>query len=629
MWVESGHFLLGVTVSLTIMQIIFCIAGLRRHEENWLPLISLCCRLSALLLSISFITLLYAFYASDFSVALIAQSSDALKPALFRIASLWASYSGSIFLWCLCLSFYSLGFLQLERSIDGRVQLWVFLLQSIILFLFLFLLVVFANPFLRLYPPAIQGADLNALLEDINLIIHPPLLYLGYSGLGLAFSVALSMLLTNRLDNASTLLIVKYSKLAWIFLGLGMITGSYWAYYELGWGGYWAFDPVENYALMPWLAALGAIHAFGASQTRQRLVWGIGFTLLGFCLALIGTFFARTDFVFSVHSFVSDNVHNIAILCLISAIILPALAVFCSSIKRLNQPHLKQNPIDMLMNIGWAISILALFLATIMPLLYNIILHGNVFIKNSYYYYSFVPIMLFIIMLMPFGNLYKYWSIQTSYIITMVSLLCIINYYMVEHSTFYAAARILLLCFFCFVIASEIYKICHKTNRRGFHFTDLASLFAHSGIALLLLGVCFSAMFSTKLHANLSLGSTKTLVTMDGSFDISYVERRFTKAPNYEASIYIFTIQKHNRPATVHMVLAQHRHYLSQNQAIVIVGLRTQGLSQWYIAPEGENEGALSLSLNYNYDILLIWLGALISLLGAVVGFFTNKRQHK
>ncbi|WJW80169.1 cytochrome c biogenesis protein CcsA [Bartonella sp. TP] len=615
MWIEIGHFVLCSSVALTIVQIVFCIAGLRMRSEFWLPIVSLSITLNVILLLFTCLTLLYGFYVSDFSVAIIAQSSDSLKPLLFRLGSLWASYSGSMLLWCFFISQYSAVFALAENTLIKEVKLGVFLVQSIILVLFLLFLIFFANPFLRLYPAALQGTDSSALLEDINLVIHPPLLYLGYSGLSLGFSLALVMLF-RPLDVTIEAVIRKYSKIAWIFLSMAMIAGSYWAYYELGWGGYWSFDPVENYALMPWLAALGGMHA-------KKFTWSIRFAILAFSLALIGTFFARTNFLFSVHSFVSDSLHSIAVLLLIVAIILPAIVIFYFRLPKIKLLSSGSSVLAMCLFGGLLVLITSLLFSSFTPLIWNILFNVNIFIKPSYYSYISLPVMLFLLMLMPFGNLSKYCTMHSVYYIVAAISFCTIIYYLLQHLELFLLLRLLLLGFCLLVLLIEFYNIWRKIKFYAvFGLADLSSLFAHFGIAILALGVIISSVFSSHVNTTLAIGESKIFNTMGGAFEIKYSDYSLSTAPNYEATNYIFTVRSQNQPKTLYQLTLQQRRYFRQKQQISVIALRNYGFSQLYLAAQNENAKHLAMSISYNYNILLIWLGAFISVCGAVFSLF-------
>lgn len=612
MLVELGHFVLCSAAALTIVQIGFCLAGLRTISEIWLPIISLTIKLNVILLLFACLTLLYGFYISDFSVAVIAQSSDTLKPLLFRLASLWASYSGSMLLWCFCISQYLMVFAVAEKTLAKEVKLGVFLTQSIILALFLWFLVFFANPFLRLYPAALQGTDSSALLEDINLVIHPPLLYLGYSGLSLGFSLALVMLF-KPFDTTIGPAIKKYSKIAWIFLSLAMIAGSYWAYYELGWGGYWSFDPVENYALMPWLAALGIMHA-------KNSRWVIRFAILAFSLALIGTFFARTNFLFSVHSFVADSLHSIAILLLIMAIILPATVLVYSRLPKIKSLYPGGASLVMFLLGGLLVIIASLLFSSFTPLIWNIFFNANIFIKPSYYSYSSLPIMLFLLMLMPFGNLCKYCTRHFVYYVGAAISFCIIIYYLLQDFELFFVLQTLLFIFILMVLLIELYNIWRKIKFCGaFCLADMSPLCAHVGIAILALGIITSSVLSSHININLAVGESKIFNTIGSKFEIKYKAYSLKSAPNYEATNYLFTVQLQNQPESLQQLVLQQRRYFRQKQQISVIALHNYGFSQLYLAAQNANVKCLAISISYNYNILLIWLGAFISVCGAVL----------
>lgn len=385
MIIELANFCFFIVIALCLLQIYYNAISLYRGyyvNINFNILIFI-------LLSFDFIALLYSFYLSDFSVALVAESSSSLKPTIYRLASIWASYSGSLFFWFFLISFYAI-YTNFYKKLAHKEKSILMLIIGCFMAIMAIFIGLFANPFTRILPALIQGNDTNPLLEDLSLVIHPPLLYLGYAALFLSFCCTIAALLLKNLSENLQKLLCFYNKTAWIFLFFSMLTGSYWAYYELGWGGYWSFDPVENYALMPWLCSLAVLH-----KTKKTIF----FSLLAFSLTMIGTFFARTNFVFSVHSFMGSFSQNIAIFLFILIMLVPGWIIFFKN-KIYFQRYRDDKSLLYYFYILIIIIVVSLLIAQIIPLIYNLLTINNIYVNSKYYYYSFVPLAFIAIIFM-------------------------------------------------------------------------------------------------------------------------------------------------------------------------------------------------------------------------------------
>lgn len=549
MLIELANFCFFIVIALSLSQVLFSGFMLYNNYEKTINFNSLI----VTFLTIDFIALLYSFYISDFSVLVVAQNSSSLKPILYKLASLWASYQGSLFLWLFFIAIYACYFAK-YKLVSIKEKNCAMLIIAILMSCMAIFIAFFASPFARLYPAILQGQDLSPLLEDLNLAIHPPLLYLGYAALAISFCHAIAALLLGRLDKAFTTSLCLYNRMGWIFLSLSIITGSYWAYYELGWGGYWSFDPVENSALLPWLASLGVLH-FNSKMKLQAIF----LSLLAFTMAIIGSFFARTNFVFSLHSFMVNFAQSVSIAIFIISVILPAWFIFLKHRSYFKVENCKDKKLLYVFYILLFSIIFSLFLAQMLPLLYNIISTHSIYINIRYYYYSFVPLCIVIIFLM-----------------------------------IYASVRFVL-------------------NKKQNLYNLVVMLCSHIGILIMLVAICFSSLFSTSKQVALEPRQNIYI----NNIKLTYLNSSIINANNYYGTQYNFLATKNGKTKKI---TVQKRNYLIQQQQTIIVGLANFGLTQLYIVMQQQQQNKVMFRIDYNYSILAIWLGAFLCIIGAVIG---------
>lgn len=549
MLIELANFCFFIVVALSLSQVVFSAFILYNNYINTISFNALI----VTFLSIDFIALLYSFYVSDFSVLIVAQNSSSLKPMLYKLASLWSSYQGSLFLWLYFIAIYAYYFSRSRLISIKDKNCTMFIIAVLMSFMSIFI-AFFASPFARLYPAILQGQDLNPLLEDLNLAIHPPLLYLGYAALAICFCHAIAALLLGKLDKNFVNSLYFYNRIGWVFLSLSILTGSYWAYYELGWGGYWSFDPVENSALMPWLASLGVLH-FKHNIKQHTIFFGI----FAFTLAIIGSFFARTNFVFSVHSFMANFMQSVSISIFIIGIILPSWFIFFKYKFYFKEENYKDKKLLHAFYILLFTIIISLLLAQIVPLLYNIIAQRNIYINSKYYYYSFVPLSIIIIFLMIYAS---------------------INFILDKKHNLYNL---------------------------------LPMLCSHIGMVIMFMAICFANLFSTSQQVILAPNENILI----NNIELKYLNSGIINASNYYGIQYNFLVTKRGK---IKKIAAQERNYLIQQQQTIIVGLANFGLSQLYIVPQSQQQNKVLFRVDYNYSILAIWLGAFLCIIGTILG---------
>ncbi|MGZ8300949.1 MAG: heme lyase CcmF/NrfE family subunit, partial [Rhodoplanes sp.] len=326
---ELGHYALVLALAIALAQASVPLIGVRTGDDALMDIGRSTAVAQFACVAASFAALTAAYVTSDFTVENVAQNSHSAMPLVYKFTSVWGNHEGSMLLWVLILAFFGALLAVFGRNIPAALQASVLAAQSLIAIAFYLFILLTSNPFARLAQPPIEGRDLNPILQDFGLAIHPPLLYLGYVGFSICFSFAVAALLIGRIDAAWARWVRPWTLAAWIFLTLGIAMGSYWAYYELGWGGWWFWDPVENASFMPWLAGTAFLHSALVMEKREALkVWTILLAILTFSLSLIGTFLVRSGVLTSVHAFATDPTRGVFILAILVFFIGGSLALF-------------------------------------------------------------------------------------------------------------------------------------------------------------------------------------------------------------------------------------------------------------------------------------------------------------
>ncbi|MDP3037976.1 MAG: cytochrome c biogenesis protein CcsA, partial [Rhodocyclaceae bacterium] len=326
---ELGHVALIVALQLALLQGILGLAGASRDNAAWRAMARGAAGGQLLFVLLGFLALVWSFLVNDFSVMNVADHSSRFMPVEYRITAAWGSHEGSFLLWTLLMSSWTVAVVILGRKLPADLHARVIGIMGLLSFCFLAYLLFTSNPFMRLHPPPANGSDLNPLLQDPGMIIHPPLLYMGYVGFSVAFAFAIAALISGKLDEAWARWVRPWTLMAWVFLTLGVMVGSWWAYYELGWGGWWFWDPSENASLMPWLAGTALLHSLVVTERRGALrVWTVFLALAAFALSLVGTFLVRSGVLSSVHAFALDPLRGLFILIFLCLLIGASLILF-------------------------------------------------------------------------------------------------------------------------------------------------------------------------------------------------------------------------------------------------------------------------------------------------------------
>ncbi|HVZ50456.1 MAG TPA: heme lyase CcmF/NrfE family subunit, partial [Pseudolabrys sp.] len=407
---ELGHYALVLALALGLIQSVAPVIGARTRDASLMRLADSTALMQFFFVALSFGALTACYVTSDFSVKNVYENSHSLMPLIYKMTSVWGNHEGSMLLWVLILSVFGAGVAAFGRNLPASLKALVLAVQSWIACAFYLFILLTSNPFLRLPQAPFEGQDLNPILQDPGLAIHPPLLYLGYVGFSIAFSFAVAALIEGRIDAAWARWVRPWTLAAWMFLTLGIAMGSYWAYYTLGWGGFWFWDPVENASLMPWLAGTALLHSAVVMEKRNALkIWTILLAILTFSLSLIGTFLVRSGVLTSVHAFASDPTRGVFILAILVLFIGGSLTLFAWRAPMLKQGGLFA-PISregalVFNNLFLTTACLTVFVGTLYPLALEALTGAKISVGPPFYNVTFGPLMMALIFAMPFGPL--------------------------------------------------------------------------------------------------------------------------------------------------------------------------------------------------------------------------------
>jgi len=627
---EIAHFLSLSAVLLLSLVLIFNLSFFfAKIHPNQLILSMRLFNQACWLVFISFGMYIYLAISDDFSIAYIASHSNSQLPIFYKVTSIWSAHEGSMFLWIVFLTAWSILFINSLDKSHPLKKLTLLLLSLIILGFLLFLLLT-SNPFERIMPfGALEGADINPVLQDPALAIHPPMLYLGYVGFVISFSFITAYLLNGDFELQWEQDIKNWSLVAWIFLTIGITLGSWWAYYELGWGGYWFWDPVENVALMPWLAATAFMHSlFAASKSNVLKTWTMFLGILIFALSLFGAFIVRSGIIDSVHSFANDPERGLYLLSFSGLITLLALTIFAYRLPALNSSKLvvtgsKESFLSM-NNILMITSIFSIFLGVTYPLIIESISGEKVSIGPPYYNTIFAPLILIaatFIMIsvdalwqrsMPLKAL-----LLTIFAPTMLSLLSI---YLI-----WKATNIFSILAYIGIFSGSLilfsYLIKTVNNFFSKKFINKGSAIAHIGLGLLFFAVSMNSILSYEKNLNLAPG--QSLLVNESVREFSFNDIRVFKASNHDVISAQVSLLQDGREISLN---PQKRKYATRGQITSESAIHASVLKDTYLTIGDQLEnGSWTFSLKINYFIKWIWFSAALMVLGILLTIFKKK----
>ncbi|AYG65592.1 MULTISPECIES: heme lyase CcmF/NrfE family subunit [unclassified Rhizobium] len=635
MIIELGHYALVLALATALVVSILPVVGARRGDVSMMDIAPVGAIVMFLLVAFSFGVLTYAYVASDFSVLNVWANSHSLMPLIFKISGVWGNHEGSMMLWLLILALFSALVALFGRNLPDALRANVLAVQSWISSAFLIFILLTSNPFTRLNPAPAEGKDLNPVLQDIGLAIHPPLLYLGYVGFSVCFSFAVAALLEGRIDAAWARWVRPWTLAAWSFLTLGIAMGSYWAYYELGWGGWWFWDPVENASFMPWLAGTALLHSALVMEKRDALkIWTVLLAILTFSLSLLGTFLVRSGVLTSVHSFASDPTRGIFILCILLFFIGGALSLFAFRAPKLAAGGLFA-PISregalVLNNLILTVACGTVLTGTLYPLALETLTGDKISVGPPFFNMTFGLLMTPILIAVPFGPLLAWkrgdllGALQRLYVVAGLAFIAGLVLFYIRHGG--PVLAVLGLAAGFFLIFGALADLWYRAGigkaaanvawRRlsGLPRSAFGTALAHAGLGITVLGIIAVTTFEGENITSMKPGETAEL----GGYSLRFEGMQPGVGPNFTEDRARFTVSR-SGVAFAEMSSAK-RVFTASRTATTESGILTLGLSQLYVSVgDASKDGGMVVRIWWKPFILCIWMGALVMAIGGFV----------
>jgi cytochrome c-type biogenesis protein CcmF len=632
---EIGHYALVLALGLALIQAVVPIAGARLRDPALMAVAGPTALAQFAFVSVAFAALVACYVASDFSVANVFENSHSAKPLIYKITGVWGNHEGSMLLWVLILALFGALVALFGDNLPASLKANVLGVQAWIAAAFFIFILGTSNPFLRLSQPPFEGRDLNPILQDIGLAVHPPLLYLGYVGFSISFSFAIAALIEGRIDAAWARWVRPWTLAAWMCLTLGIAMGSYWAYYELGWGGWWFWDPVENASLMPWIAGTALLHSAVVMEKRNALkVWTILLAILTFSLSLIGTFLVRSGVLTSVHTFATDPTRGVFILCILVLFIGGGLALYAWRAPALKQGGLFA-PISregalVFNNLFLTTACATVFVGTLYPLALEAVTDEKISVGAPFFNLTFGPLIVPLLIAVPFGPMLA-WKrgdllgvaqrLSWAFFIALIGIA----------ATFAATQGGPVLAPFAiglafFVMAGALTDIVERAGlfrvpfatalRRagGMPRSAWGTAFAHFGLGVTLLGIVGETSWNTEQITTVRPNDRISLSSYDLTFD-GMVTRQ---GPNYRELTAKFTVRSGGE--VVGVMEPSKRSFASRGTSTTEAALLTRGASQIYVSLGDPNpDGSLAIRVYHKPLVLLIWLGTVVMVLGGAL----------
>jgi cytochrome c-type biogenesis protein CcmF len=632
---ELGHFLLILALATALYQFLVPQLGAAHNDPSLMQSAIPAALSQCLLIAASFACLTWSYVVSDFSVVNVAANSHSQKPLLYKITGVWGNHEGSMLLWVLILSLFGASIALFGANLPLRLKSRALAIQSLLGASFLLFILSVSNPFLRLNPPPIEGNGLNPVLQDPALAIHPPFLYAGYVGLSVAFSFACAALIEGRIDAAWARWVRPWTLAAWMFLTAGIALGSWWAYYELGWGGFWFWDPVENASLMPWLAATALLHSAIVVEKRNALkVWTVLLAILSFSLSLIGTFLVRSGVLTSVHAFAVDPARGIFILVILCTLIGGALLLYAWRAPTLAPGGLFA-PISregalIVNNLLLACAAASVFIGTLYPLLLEALTGDKISVGAPYYDLTFVPLMLPLLMLLPVGPLLPWkraelWpALQRLWAAALFTLALAVFVAALTHpgpwlAPFGVALGVWLIAgsFLELIERGRFAQLPFGTawaRTMGLPRSVFGMMAAHAGLGLLIIGIVSVTAWRQEIITTMKPGDVVDIA----GYRLSFAGESPRSGPNFTAESARFRIARGNTDAGE--VVSERRRFRPGDQTTTEAGIRKMPLGDLYVVlGDPAQGGGRVVRIYFNPLVSCIWLGAAVMVLGGLL----------
>ncbi len=631
---ELGHYALVLALLLAIVQSTLPLVGAARRDAQWMAVAEPAAVGQLALVLLAFLALTYAYVVSDFTVLNVVQNSHSAKPLLYKLSGVWGNHEGSMVLWVLILALFGAMVALFGHNLPDTLRARVLAVQGMIGVAFLLFILATSNPFERVFPPPLDGEDLNPLLQDPGLAFHPPLLYFGYVGFSIAFSFAVAALLEGRVDAAWARWVRPWTLAAWSGLTLGIALGSWWAYYELGWGGWWFWDPVENASLMPWLAGTALLHSAIVVEKRDALkTWTILLAILTFGLSLLGTFLVRSGILTSVHAFAVDPERGVFILAMLAVAVGGALALYAWQAPSLRggglfAPVSREGAL-VLNNLLLTTATATVFIGTLYPLFLEAAGGGRVSVGPPFFEATFVPLMVPLVAAMAAGPLLA-WKradlagalgrLKAAAALTVAVVLA--SLYAFTGGPVLALLGVALAAWAFFGALTEVAERVRLfrvplpdswRRARGLPRSAWGMALAHAGLGVALAGMVGSTAWMSERIALMAPGDSQEIAGYTVIFD--RVEQ--VAGPNYAADRGVFTVAAGNARF---LLTPEKRWYPVAQRTTTEAAIRTTWLADLYVVlGDPRDDGTWTVRLYHHPLVPWIWLGAVLMAAGGLV----------
>ncbi|BAP78992.1 cytochrome c-type biogenesis protein CcmF [Pseudomonas sp. MT-1] len=638
---ELGHLAMILALCLAVVQGTLPLIGAWRGDSQWMGLAEPAAWGQFSFLAFSFACLTYAFMVDDFSVAYVAQNSNSALPWYYKFSAVWGAHEGSLLLWAFILAGWTFAVAIFSRQLPEDMLARVLGVMGLISIGFLLFLIVTSNPFERLLPQApMDGRDLNPLLQDFGLVVHPPMLYMGYVGFSVAFAFAIAALLGGRLDAAWARWSRPWTLIAWAFLGTGIALGSWWAYYELGWGGWWFWDPVENASFMPWLVGTALIHSLAVTEKRGVFKsWTVLLAIAAFSLSLLGTFLVRSGVLTSVHAFATDPARGVFILAFLLVVIGGSLTLFA-----LRAPVVKsqigfglwsRETLLLVNNLLLVVATSMILLGTLYPLLLDALSDTKLSVGPPYFNAMFLPLVGALMLALGVGVLVRWKNTPVKWLIGMLTPVLITSAVLgglgsMLFGDFHWA--VLAVCMLAgWVVSAGVRDILDKTRHKGL-LKGLRSLapsywgmqLAHFGLVVCALGVVLTSQQSDERDLRLAPGESLQL----GGYSFVFDGAKHFEGPNFTSDKGTIRVFEGNKQVAT--LYPEKRLYTVQQMPMTEAGIDAGFTRDLYVAlGEPLENGAWAVRVHIKPFVRWIWLGALMMSLGGVLSVSDKRYRVK
>ena len=630
---EIGQFSLILALCMALVQGTVPIWGAATGNLSMMAVAKPAARGQFVLVLLAFCCLGYAFAVKDFSVLYVAANANSQLPLHYRLAAIWGAHEGSLLLWTFILTIWTVAVTLLSRHLPETMRARILGVMGLVSVGFLLFMLTVSNPFERLVPAAIDGRDLNPLLQDPGMVMHPPILYMGYVGFSVAFAFAIAALLGGNLDAAWARWSRPWTTAAWCFLTVGIALGSGWAYYELGWGGWWFWDPVENASFMPWLAGTALIHSLAVTDKRGGFkVWTVLLAILAFSLSLVGTFLVRSGVLTSVHAFATDPKRGLFILVFLAIVVGGSLVLYAWRAPRVGLgggfDMVSREALLLANNVLLIAALGSVLLGTLYPLFLDALGLGKISVGPPYFDTVFVPLMTPAIFLMGLGPL-AHWKkanlpdlamrLRWAFAVSVATAL-VLPFILGKWTPLISLGLLLALWIVTTAVVNIRERVSHLVgNSLMSCLTALPRAYwgmvlAHCGIAIFIVGVTMVKGFEVEQDLRMNVGETSII----GGYTFRFDGVREIKGPNYMAARGMFHVSREGHDVTD--MFPEKRHYTVQNQAMTEAAIDSGLLRDLYVSlGEPLAGGAWSVRLYHKPFIDWIWGGCLIMALGGVL----------